>query len=258
MPGCCLGYKCPALNAPGQDILLSIVVTLRPSVADVTSIERLRDLMTSKKYIPPLRVHLVWANPRTDSLTATITQDLCAQFDELGAQVDELDLYRSGFDSVLRLPDEPDWENPDKRYSQEVHDMANRTMAANALVFVFPVWWYSLPALLKGYIDRVWNYGLFYGGEDSHNIPAVRWIGLAGHSREKFQKRSYDQLMAHHLNIGIAQYCGVHDSKVELLYNTLGENISDFADHINKLRATATDTAAALMASLTPHHEYSV
>lgn len=214
--------------------------------------------MTKRKHARPVRIHLVWTNPRTDSLTATIAQDLRDQFDALGAQVDELDLYRSGFDSVLRMPDEPDWENPDKRYSQEVHNMAGRTMAANAVVFVFPIWWYSMPALLKGYIDRVWNYGLFYGGEDSHRIPAVRWIGLAGHPQAKFQKRGYDQLIAHHLNIGIADYCGVNDSQVELLYNTLGEEIADFTNHIDELRTAARTTAVELMASLRPHHQFSV
>ncbi|WP_052510693.1 NAD(P)H oxidoreductase, partial [Crystallibacter crystallopoietes] len=135
-----------------------------------------------------------------------------------GAQVDLLDLYRSEFGSLLCEADEPDWENPDKQYSQEVIRHATRTKSANAVVFVFPIWWFSFPAIMKGYLDRVWNYGLFYGGGRKASIPKVRWIGLAGETSEFFTKRSYDIMIEHHLNVGIAGFCGIRDSRVELLY----------------------------------------
>lgn len=205
----------------------------------------------------PVQIQVIWAHPRTGSLTATVAQEFIDQLAELGAHVDELDLYRSGFDSILHTPDEPDWEDPNKHYSTAVHEHAARTLAAKAVVFVFPVWWYSLPALLKGYIDRVWNYGLFYGGAKDHGITAVRWVGLAGHPREAFQKRGYDRMMAHHLNIGIAQYCGVRDSRLELLYNTLGDNISDMPNHIENLVDTARASAVELMNDVQYQQQFS-
>ncbi|MGC7556625.1 NAD(P)H-dependent oxidoreductase, partial [Pandoraea pneumonica] len=82
---------------------------------------------------------------------------------------------------------------------------------------------YSVPAIMKGYIDRVWNNGLFYGGGRRTGIAAARWIGLAGESAEAFRKREYDDLIARHLNIGIAGLCGIHDSRVILLHDTLGD-----------------------------------
>lgn len=197
-----------------------------------------------------LRVQLVWVNPRTDSLTATMAHDVKLELEKHDALVDELDLYRSGFDSVLYEVDEPDWDNPQKQYSQEVHDHADRAKAASAIVFVFPVWWYSLPALLKGYIDRVWNYGLFYDAETHHGIAAVRWIGLAGHPAEKLRKRNYDKMIEHHLNIGIADYCGIEDSQLQLLTNTLGDGVSDVAAHVNNLRATARHTVSGMLKDL--------
>lgn len=204
----------------------------------------------------PMRVQLVWTNPRIDSLTAMIARDVTAALETFHAQVDALDLYRSGFDSVLHEADEPEWANPDKKYSDEVRYHASRTTAATAVVFVFPVWWYSLPALLKGYIDRVWNYGLLYGEGAAHNIAAVRWIGLAGHPREKFEKRGYDQMMAHHLNIGIADYCGIEDSQVHLLYNTLGEGRSDSSQLVEELRSSARTVAVNLMTRLGAERQF--
>lgn len=40
---------------------------------------------------------------------------------------------------------------------------------------------------------------------------------------EKFKKRDYDRMMEHYLNVGLAGYCGVKDSKVHFMYNTMGE-----------------------------------
>ena len=192
-------------------------------------------------------IQVIWAHPRTDSLTASIAQDVIDELTSFDCEVDVLDLYREGFNPVLDEPDEPDWENIDKRYSDEVMDHAKRTKSAEAVVFVFPVWWYSVPAILKGYIDRVWNNGLFYGQGRRADLIATRWIALAGESKEAFKKRDYDKLIEHQLNVGIAGLCGVHDSRVELLYNTVGEDVSDRDAHFIGLHSQARQIAADLV-----------
>lgn len=77
--------------------------------------------------------------------------------------------------------------------------------------------------MLNGYIDRVWNNGFAYGSSKLHH-KRVSWIGLAGAPAEHFEKREYDTLLANHLNIGISNYAGISNSKVEILYNTLDSN----------------------------------
>ncbi|GAA0409653.1 hypothetical protein GCM10008933_44740 [Paenibacillus motobuensis] len=86
----------------------------------------------------------------------------------------------------------------------------------DALAFIFPVWWWNLPAVLKGYIDRVWKNGFAYGSNHLHH-QHVLWIGLAGVSKEQMRKRNYDEMITHLLNVGIADYCGISSSKVEFL-----------------------------------------
>lgn len=196
------------------------------------------------------RIQVIWAHPRSDSLTATVTADVIAALQAAGAQVDELDLHREKFDPVLWQADEPDWDDVDKQYSAEVMAHAARATAADAVVFIFPVWWYSLPAILKGYIDRVWNHGMFYGDGRRAGIKAARWIGLAGESRDSFQKRRYDEMIAHHLNVGIAGLCGVANSRTELLYDALGEGVDNTEAHFAKLREEARAVATDLSASL--------
>ncbi|MDO5625827.1 MAG: NAD(P)H oxidoreductase, partial [Pseudomonadota bacterium] len=148
----------------------------------------------------------------------------------------ELDLYRSGFDPRLQEEDEPQWGNPKKIYSDEVMQLASQVNEKSILIFIFPTWWASLPAIMKGYIDRVFNYGIAYGGHHKLNPRIWRWVTLVGETHQEFSvDRSADQSMAHVLNYGIARYCGATDSKVVFLYNSLAEGIDDIATHHEEL-----------------------
>ncbi|MGQ7186666.1 NAD(P)H oxidoreductase, partial [Escherichia sp. HC-CC] len=119
-------------------------------------------------------------------MTAHIADAIHQRAMERKIQVTELDLYRRNFNPVMTSEDEPDWKNMDKRYSPEVHQLYSELLEHDTLVVVFPLWWYSFPAMLKGYIDRVWNNGLAYG--DGHKLPfnKVRWVALVGGDKESF------------------------------------------------------------------------
>ena len=72
-------------------------------------------------------------------------------------------LRAEDFDPRLPVADEPDWEDPDKIYSADTLAEQARIARNDAIAFVFPVWWWSVPATTKGWIDRVWNNGWAYG-----------------------------------------------------------------------------------------------
>lgn len=60
---------------------------------------------------------------------------------------------------------------------------------ADAIAMFFPVWWWSAPAMLKGWIDRAWNYGWAYGWAGTNaRIPLDKALmaALGGSSREDF------------------------------------------------------------------------
>ncbi|RAT94579.1 NAD(P)H oxidoreductase [Brevibacillus sp. Leaf182] len=170
-----------------------------------------------------MKVLTVVTHPRTNSLTFAVAERFVQGLKDAGHEVEVLDLHRSGFHPVLWEEDEPDWNNGDKKYSEEVEIEMERMKKHDALAFIFPIWWFSMPAMLKGYIDRVWNNGFAYGSRKLHHKHAL-WIGLAAAPEDHFQKRSYDQMMAHHLNVGISSYVGIDDSRVAFLYDTLAQN----------------------------------
>ncbi len=167
-----------------------------------------------------MRVLTVVSHPRKDSLTFKVADRFVQGLADAGHDYEILDLHGIGFDPVLKGADEPDWSASVQTFSPEVETEIRRLKEHDALALIFPVWWWHLPAMLKGYIDRVWNNGFAYGANNLHHQHAL-WIGLAGASEEQMNKRSYGEMITHLLNVGIAGYCGISNSKVEFLYETL-------------------------------------
>ena len=118
-------------------------------------------------------------------------------------------------------------------------NLFNTLKGVDTLFIVFPVWWYSFPAILKGYIDRVWTNGLAYGKGNRLPVNKIRWVALAGETREAFDQKGNYAYMQHLMNKSLALYCGVEDSKVEFLFDTIGfEGVRDQA-HYASLYAQA-------------------
>jgi NAD(P)H dehydrogenase (quinone) len=167
-----------------------------------------------------MRTLLVVAHPRPRSLTFAAAEAFAAELARVGMPVEWADLVAEGFDPVVGPPDEPDWADPGKVYSPAVCAEMARIERNEATVIVFPVWWWSVPAILKGWIDRVWNHGWAYGG---HSYPHRRvWmIGIAGTSQDAYAKRGYDTAIRTQLEVGVLEYCGVEERRLELLYGAI-------------------------------------
>ncbi|MGW5090227.1 NAD(P)H oxidoreductase [Streptomyces coelicoflavus] len=164
---------------------------------------------------------LVLAHPRPDSLTAQVAGHLRTRVEEADGTVDVLDLYAEDFDPRLTPADEPDWEDREKRYSPEVHAHMDRVVAADDILVVFPVWWFAPPAVVKGWIDRVWNYGFAYGRSRPRLArKRMLWLGLAGGPDADYAKAGLDSAMDVQLRVGVSEFCGIADASVHLLHGT--------------------------------------
>ena len=186
-----------------------------------------------------MRTLLVVAHPRPDSLTFAVADAFAREVERRHGPVERADLVREGFDPVLHPADEPDWSDPAKVYSAAVRAEMARIERNEATVLVFPVWWWSMPAVLKGWIDRVWNHGWAYGGR-AYPHERVWMIGVAGAGAQAYRKRGYDEAIRTQLEVGVLEFCGVAERRVELLYG-----VTDGAE----FAAAAVASAAALGAS---------
>lgn len=124
------------------------------------------------------RAHVVYCHPEPKSFVAAMRDTVCRALGESGWEVTVSDLHADQFNPVASAADFAERERSDHLvYSLEQrHGWSNATIAkdiaaevekvlgAEMLVLVFPLFWYSMPAQLKGWIDRVFLSGLFFGG----------------------------------------------------------------------------------------------
>jgi NAD(P)H dehydrogenase (quinone) len=185
---------------------------------------------------------VVVAHHRSDSLTAAVAERAAKRLAAAGYRVDVLDLHAEGFDPRNSLADEPDYTNRDKVYSDEVHRHIRRVHAADVIVPVFPVWWFGLPALMKGWVDRVWNYGLAYGRSKSPmHGKRMLWLALAGLSEDDPNSDLTRALLDGTLRRGVSEFCGVPDTRTAALYDSEAKGLtgSERDRHYRELFARA-------------------
>ncbi len=101
------------------------------------------------------------AHPSAGSFTMALAGAYARELEQLGHQQKTYDLYRMGFNPVMAAgellpataehPAEPD-----------VLSAQNDLREADALTLIYPLWWMSMPAMMKGYIDRVFARGFAY------------------------------------------------------------------------------------------------
>jgi NAD(P)H dehydrogenase (quinone) len=112
-----------------------------------------------------MRVLLVFSHPRSDSLSSGLKDAIATSLAAGGHDVELRDLHAEGFAPVLTAEERGRYNTPpDNLQGIESHVASLRR--ADALVLVYPTWWYGMPAMLKGWFDRVWAPGVaFHLGE---------------------------------------------------------------------------------------------
>ena len=108
-----------------------------------------------------LRVFILYANPVAASFGAALHQHVVSTLRSRGHEVDDCDLYAESFEPVLSERERIDYHNTAVNRAP-VAAFADRLLAADALVLVYPVWNEGFPAILKGFFDRVFIPGVSF------------------------------------------------------------------------------------------------
>ncbi|WP_019868214.1 NAD(P)H-dependent oxidoreductase [Methylovulum miyakonense] len=125
-----------------------------------------------------MQVLIVHAHPEPNSFNGALTRCAVETLASIGHQVVVSDLYAMGFDPVsgrqnfthmadpnyFRLQTEEKYASATNGYHSELQAEMDKLVACDLLIFQFPMWWLGLPAILKGWVDRVFAVGRVYGG----------------------------------------------------------------------------------------------
>ncbi|MBX3569507.1 MAG: NAD(P)H-dependent oxidoreductase [Rhizobiaceae bacterium] len=135
-----------------------------------------------------MRVLVVYCHPVPESFCAAIRDVALRVLTAAGHEIRLTDLYAEGFDPVMprqerqsyneRAPDDP-----------ALIPHIDNLKWAEAILFIYPTWWYGLPAMLKGWLDRVWA------------LDVVFRLPPGGKGR-------ITSLMTHVTKVGIITTCG--------------------------------------------------
>ena len=134
-----------------------------------------------------MKVLVVYAHPVSESFNSAIHELACDELIKAGHEVHDLDLYEEGFQAAMSSDEREKYMTSDNVKGLEQH--VARLRWADALVFVYPTWWMGPPAILKGWLDRVWLPGVaakFCNGvvePGLTNIKKVMVITTQGSSR---------------------------------------------------------------------------
>jgi NAD(P)H dehydrogenase (quinone) len=128
-------------------------------------------------------VLIVHAHPEPTSLTRQLIEVSTQTLRGQGHEVVHSDLYGMRWKAVFDEDDFPTRANPERLsfVAESGHAYANglqtadvateqrKLAAADAVILQFPLWWFGMPAILKGWVDRVFAYGLAYGYQGAGN-----------------------------------------------------------------------------------------
>ncbi|MCI0765500.1 NAD(P)H-dependent oxidoreductase [Bacillus sp. TL12] len=107
-----------------------------------------------------MNILIVYTHPNPSSFNASILEHVQKGLQETNHSVTLLDLYKEQFNPVLIFNE--DKRRRDLAYEEETEKYRTLIKEADSLIFIYPIWWWGMPAILKGFIDRVFAAGFAY------------------------------------------------------------------------------------------------
>ena len=131
---------------------------------------------------------IVHAHPENLSFTTSLKNLAYEVLNKKGYSVEISDLYEMNFNPVASKLDFQIVENPEylnyaleqrnavkkDSLSSDIKIEIDKVQRADLIIFTFPLYWTSVPAILKGWIDRVFVSGIFYGGKRFYNHGGMK------------------------------------------------------------------------------------
>src|SRR5260221_6508607 len=140
------------------------------------------------------KVLIVYAHPEPSSLTRELVEVAAQTLQKQEHEVLLSDLYGMHWKAVFDEHDFPSRADPERlsfvtesghsyssgRQAIDIASEQRKLLAADAVILQFPLWWFGMPAILKGWVDRVFAYGLAYGFKGAGNRYRYGEGGLKG------------------------------------------------------------------------------
>lgn len=155
---------------------------------------------------------IIYAHPNQDSLNSYFKQQVVGKLEKGNHEVVVRDLYDLNFDPVLSMDDIIGQMKGTVK--AKIKEEQGHISWAETITFIYPIWWTGLPAIMKGYIDRVMSYGFAYCYDQGIQKGLLAGkeaivINTHGKSNAEYQEIGMDKALSLTSDKGVYTYCGL-------------------------------------------------
>ncbi len=159
-----------------------------------------------------MRYLIIYAHPNPKSFNHAIKEKIEAKLRSEGDEVETRDLYALGFDPVLKGDDFIAFKAG--KAPEDIGKEQGYITGCETIIFIHPIWWFGQPAILKGYIDRVFSYGFAYVSEKGalKGLLAGKKaviINTTGGTEDDYSNNGFRDALSRTMDIGIFNLCGI-------------------------------------------------
>jgi len=154
---------------------------------------------------------IIYAHPNANSLNHHLLQTVIESLEIEKHEIVVRDLNKINFNPLFSLEDMQGQRMGE--VSEDVKTEQDFISWAEHITFIYPIWWTGMPAIMKGYIDRVFSYGFAYRYDQGVQKGLLTGkqtviINTHGKSNEEYERIGMDKALSLTSDKGIFTYCG--------------------------------------------------
>lgn len=155
---------------------------------------------------------IIYTHPNPKSFNHAILETIAGELRKKKKEFKVRDLYKIGFNPILSTKDLLATQNG--AVPKDIKKEQNYIGSADALIFIFPIWWSAMPAMLKGYIDRVFSLKFAYDITEDEVVGLLQGkkvfiVSTTGASKEDYEKMGAFKMMKMSMDMAIFQFSGM-------------------------------------------------
>lgn len=180
---------------------------------------------------------IVFAHPNASSFNHALLKNILLGLNDAGHAVRVKDLYADNFNPVLRgdeLSQTREGATPEYILAEQAD-----VLWADSLIFIYPLWWFGPPAILKGWFDSVLSYGFAFKHHEGDlcgllNHSKALVVITAGSSEEWFEQQDAKDIIYRPVTQGTLGFCGVSNVCSQVFFNLSAKSDLECAEILTK------------------------
>ena len=206
-----------------------------------------------------MKALVVYAHHEPASFTAAMNNVVVEELSLAKHEVLLSDLYGQGFSPVAEkwdfttlsgkhfnyMLEQKHSATNDLSFAPDIVGEIQKLQAADLVVFVAPIWWFDVPAIMRGWFDRVMAMGVAWDGGQIYNTGLLKgkqamMVVSAGHPKDYYNENGLHKMtalqMLHTIHHGIFAFCGMNIHEPFIATNVLGQDHESLEKELSELR----------------------